>query len=380
MPRPPDSRLLQNTVRLGVKELYSLSRDVVLLGLIAYTFTLAIYTVARGQQTDLRNASVAVVDEDRSVLSQRIRGALLPPHFQPADLIGIDRLDPVLDSGRASFVLDIPPGLEADVLAGRNPTIQLNVDATAMTLAGNGTRYIQSIVQAEVAGLLGRGQETARAPAVLTVRAKFNPNLETSWFTSVMQIVNNLTILAVILSGAAVIREREHGTLEHLLAMPVRPAEIVLAKIWANGLVIVLAAVLSLKLVVEGGLGVPVAGSIGLFALGAAVYLFAITSLGIMLSTIATTMPQFGLLSIPVFVVLNLLSGATTPLESMPEPLRTIMHASPATHFVKFSQAVLYRDAGIEIVWPQLLTVAAIGAVFFVCALLRFRSTVAAAR
>lgn len=374
------ARLFRNTIRLGVKELYSLSRDIVLVALIAYTFTIAIYTVAKGQQTELRNAVVSIVDEDRSVLSERIRGALLPPHFRPAELIGLDALDWVLDSGRASFALDIPPGLEADVLAGRTPTIQLNVDATAMTLAGNGTRYIHSIIQSEVADFLGRAEVTAAAPATLTVRSKFNPNLDTSWFTSVMQIVNNLTILAVILSGAAVIREREHGTLEHLLAMPVRPAEIVLAKIWANGLVILVAALLSLTLVVRIGLGVPVAGALWLFALGAAVYLFAITSLGIMLSTIATTMPQFGLLSIPVFVVLNLLSGATTPLESMPEPLRSVMLVSPATHFVKFAQAVLYRDAGIGIVWPEMLAVAAIGGAFFALALIRFRATIAAAR
>ncbi|SDF87376.1 ABC transporter permease [Thalassobaculum litoreum] len=374
------TRLLRNTVRLGVKELYSLSRDLVLVGLIAYTFTVAIYTVARGQQTELSNAVVSVVDEDRSVLSQRIRGALLPPHFRPAELIGLDALDRVLDSGRASFALDIPPGLQADVLAGRAPTIQLNVDATAMTLAGNGTRYISSIIQAEVADFLGRAEDQVAAPTTLTVRARFNPNLESSWFTSVMQVINNLTTLAVILSGAAVIREREHGTLEHLLAMPVRPAEIVLAKIWANGLVILLAAILSLTLVVQIGLGVPVAGSLWLFALGAGIYLFAITSLGVMLSTIATTMPQFGLLAIPVFVVLNLLSGATTPLESMPEPLRTVMLASPATHFVAFAQAVLYRDAGIGIVWPEMLTVGGLGGAFFVCALIRFRATIAAAR
>ena len=374
------ARLFRNTIRLGVKELYSLSRDIVLVALIAYTFTIAIYTVAKGQQTELRNAVVSIVDEDRSVLSERIRGALLPPHFRPAELIGLDALDRVLDSGRASFALDIPPGLEADVLAGRAPTIQLNVDATAMTLAGNGTRYIHSIIQSEVGDFLGRAEGTATAPATLIVRSKFNPNLDTSWFTSVMQIVNNLTILAVILSGAAVIREREHGTLEHLLAMPVRPAEIVLAKIWANGLVILAAALLSLTLVVRIGLGVPVAGALWLFALGSAVYLFAITSLGIMLSTIATTMPQFGLLSIPVFVVLNLLSGATTPLESMPEPLRSVMLVSPATHFVKFAQAVLYRDAGIGIVWPEMLAVAAIGGAFFALALIRFRATIAAAR
>jgi ABC-2 type transport system permease protein len=117
-----------------------------------------------------------------------------------------------------------------------------------------------------------------------------------------------------------------------------------------------------------------------LFALGAGVYLFSVTALGIMLSTVATTMPQFGLVSIPVFVVMNLLSGGTTPLESMPEALQTIMQVSPATHFVKFAQAVLYRGAGLGIVWPQLLAVAVIGGVFFLFALARFRVTMAAAR
>jgi len=373
-------RSLDIVLRLGVKEIYSLVRDPVLMGLMAYTFTVAIYTVAHGVQTEVHNAAVAIVDEDRSVLSERIRGALLAPQFQAPDLVSFDQLDPAMDAGRYSFVILIPSGLEADLLAGRSPTVQLNVDATAMTLAGNGARYIQNIIQAESRAFLDRNDRATAPPASLKVRAKFNPNLQSSWFMSVMQIINNLTILAVVLSGAAVIREREHGTIEHLLVMPVTPAEIMLAKIWANGLVIVLAAVLSLHLVVQGVLAVPVAGSIGLFALGAAIYLFAITSLGIMLATIATTMPQFGLLSIPVFVMLNLLSGAATPIESMPEVLQTVMQASPATHFVKFAQAVLYRDAGLAVVWPEMLRVAAIGGVFFALAYLRFRSTMAAAQ
>ena len=195
-----------------------------------------------------------------------------------------------------------------------------------------------------------------------------------------MQIINNLTILAIVLSGAAVIREREHGTLEHLLVMPVTSSEIMLAKIWANGLVIVLAAVLSLQFVVKGLLGVPVAGSIVLFALGSAVYLFAVTAMGITLSTVATTMPQFGLLSIPVFVVMNLLSGGTTPLESMPPALQNMVQVLPSTHFVKFAQAVLYRGAGVEIVWPQLLATAGIGAALFAFGLAEFRAVLASAR
>ena len=373
-------RSIRNIFRLGVKELWSLLRDPVLMGLVLYTFTGAVFAVANGVRTEVRNAAIAVVDEDRTTVSNRIRSAFLPPYFKPAALIGIEEMGPAMDRGRYSFVLDIPAGFEADLLAGRQPVLQLNVDATAMTLAGNGTAYVSRIVQDELADYLTvRGAETA-LPASLVPRARFNPNLQSQWFFAVMQVIGNVTILSVVLSGAAVIREREHGTLEHLMVMPVTALEIMLAKIWANGLVIVSAAVLSLMLVVEGLMGIPVPGSIGLFAIGAAAYLFSVTALGIMLATFATTMPQFGLLSIPVFVVLYQLSGGVTPIEAMPEPLRSLMQLSPATHFTSFSQAVLYRSAGISLVWKELLTVVGIGGVFLGLALSRFRKTMAAAR
>ncbi len=371
---------LRNVWRLGVKELWSLARDPVLMGLILYTFTFAIYSVANGVQTELRNAAVAVADDDRSELSGRLADALLPPYFQPARRIAFDEVDRAMDAGEITFALTIPPSFQADLLAGHRPELQLNVDATAMTVAGNGAGYIQAIAAAEIAEFLNRAPPDAPAPAGIDVRATFNPNLRSSWFFSVMQIVNNVTVLAIILSGAAVIRERERGTIEHLMTLPLRPGEVMLAKIWANGLVIVAAAMLSLAFVVQGALGVAIHGSPAFFALGAAVYLFAVSSLGIMLSTVARTMPQFGLLSIPVFVVMNLLSGGVTPLESMPEALAAVMQASPSTHFTAFSKAVLFRGAGLDATWPQLAAMALIGAAFFVFALARFRATMAAAR
>ncbi|MBK5934793.1 ABC-2 type transport system permease protein [Rhodovulum imhoffii] len=368
-------RALGNIFRLGVKELYSLARDPVLMGLILYTFTFAVFTVANGVRTEVRNAAVAIVDEDRSGISSRIIGALLPPYFKPPRVISSQEMNPAMDRGDYSFVLTIPSGFQRDLLAGKQPEIQLNVDATAMTLAGNGTRYIQRIVQTELERFVAEDGRQSVLPAEIVSRARFNPNLESKWFLAVMQVTGNITILSVILSGAAVIREREHGTIEHLLVMPLRPIEIMLAKIWANGLVIVSAAVLSLVLVVRGVLGIPVPGSVAVFAMGAGVYLFAVTSLGIMLATFARTMPQFGLLAIPVFVVLYMLSGGMTPLEAMPEPLHTGMQFSPATHFTSFAQAVLYRGAGLDLVWRDLLAVAAIGAVFCALALYRFRRT-----
>jgi ABC-2 type transport system permease protein len=371
------SRWLANVFRLGLKELSSLSRDVVMMVLIIYTFTLAIYTVSTGVRTDVANAAVAVVDGDDSELSRRLRDALQLPYFKKPIRIDRSAIDAMMDRGDVTFVLDLPPRLEADLLAARKPTIQLLVDATAMTQAGVGTTYIQNIIAKETFDFLESRGAAQELPAKVASRVFFNPNLESTWFNSVMQILENVTILSMILVGAAVIRERERGTIEHLLVMPVTASEIALAKIWANGLVVLIAAGLSLVFVVEGILGVPIAGSIPLFLAGAAIYLFASTALGVMLATIANTMPQFGLLSIPVFVVMNLLSGAATPQEAMPDWLRLAMQISPSTHFVRLAQAVLYRGAGAEIVWPQMALMAALGAVFLTIALIRFRATLA---
>jgi ABC-2 type transport system permease protein len=217
-------------------------------------------------------------------------------------------------------------------------------------------------------------RDTPPRPAIgQNVRIAFNPNLVTAWFSSVMGIVSSVTMLAIILAGAAVVREREHGTVEHLLVMPVTPFEIAMAKIWANSLIILAAEALSLIFVVQRFLAVPIAGSVPLFLLGAALYLFFATSVGIFLATIAKTMPQLGLLYLLVAVPLNLLSGAATPLESMPPFLRTIMQASPSTHFVAIAQAVLYRGAGFDIVWPRFLAMTLIGGLFLGLALWRFR-------
>jgi ABC-2 type transport system permease protein len=179
-----------------------------------------------------------------------------------------------------------------------------------------------------------------------------------------ISVVSNLTLLAIVLTGAALLREREHGTVEHLLVMPVRPAEIMISKIWANGLVIVLAATASMVLVVHKLIGVPLAGAVLLFVVGTILYQVSVGALGILLAAFTGTMGQFGLLVIPVIIVLDLLSGAATPLESIPQWLQNVMQFTPSTHYVAFAQLVLSRGAGVDIVWPELAALAAFGVVF----------------
>jgi ABC-2 type transport system permease protein len=367
---------LANVFRLGVKELRSLAADKVLLVLIVWAFSGGIYEAATGVSMELRNAPVAVVDEDRSPLSLRLIDALRPPYFKPPDYVTLPEIDPLMDAGRYSFAIVIPANFQRDVLAGRQPEVQLNIDATIVSQSFIGSSYIQTIAAGEINAFLTGTRATAEPPIRLATRVRFNPNLTGKWFGGVMEVISNVTMLTIILVGAALIREREHGTVEHLLVMPLRPAEIMLAKIWANGLAVLLGATFALTVIVQGVLQVPIAGSVPLFLGAAALYLFSAASIGIFLGTLARSMPQLGLLIILTIIPLQLLSGGVTPRESMPQLVQDFMLLAPTTYFVRLAQAILYRGAGIAVVWRDLLAMFGVGSLFFILALLRFRRSV----
>ncbi|WP_072393263.1 ABC transporter permease [Hyphomicrobium sp. CS1GBMeth3] len=362
-----------NVLELGIKELRGLSRDPMLLILIIYAFTLSIYTASRAMPETLNRAAIAIVDEDRSPASLRIVSAFYPPYFLQPELISQHEMDTRMDAGLDTFALDIPPNFQRDLLAGRSPTIQLNIDATRMTQAFTGGGYVQTIVSSEVSEFLNRYRAETIAPVDLTLRARFNQELNKSWFGAITNVIQSITMLSIVLTGAALIREREHGTIEHLLVMPVTPVEIMLSKIWSMGIVVLAAGSFSLIFIVQGLLAVPIEGSVSLFLTGAVLHIFATTCMGIFLATVAGSMPQFGLLLMLVLLPLQILSGAVTPRESMPEVIQYLMLAAPNTHFVILAQSVLFRGAGLSVVWPQFLALFVIGAALFLFSLRQFR-------
>lgn len=367
-------RWLINVALLCAKEFRSLLCDKVLIALIVFAFTGGVLAVADGVKVEVSNATVAFIDHDHSTLSNQLRDAILQPYFKPPVLTNTQQAEDGMDKGDYIFAIDIPPNFERDVLAGREPSLQIRVDATAMTQAGLGTVYLTEIFYREIKAAIPLSSATSALPFQIDSRIYFNPNTESYPFMSVMQIVTNITMLSIILVGAAVIREKEHGTIEHLLVLPVSPSEIAMAKIIANGWAIFIASMLSLWLVVHLWLGVQLSGSILLFAVCTLLYLFSVTALGIMLATVAPTMPQFGLLVVPVYAVAYLLSGAATPVENMPTSIQHAVYFLPTTQFVNIAQAILYRGAGFDAITQPLVIIIAAGILFLAFALIRFRS------
>lgn len=367
---------LVNIFHLGIKELWSLIRDPAMVLLILYTFTAAIYIGATAMPETLYLAPVAIVDEDRSPLSERIQLALYPPHFSTPIAVDMAAADAGMDAGRYSFVIDLPEHLQRDLIAGQQPTIQLNVDATRMSQAFSGAGYLEQIIQGEIAEFMQGHRATNRPPVTLALRARFNPNLTPAWFGAVIKLIDNVTMLSIILAGAALIREREHGTIEHLLVMPITPVEIMLAKIWSMALVVLLATAASLFFIVQYAIGVPIHGSIALFLFCAGLHLLATTSLAIFMATIARSMPQFGMLMVLTLLPLQMLSGGMTPRESMPVLVQTLMQVAPTTHFVSAAQGILFRGADFSMIWPHCAALLVISLMLFSISLLRFRKTI----
>lgn len=287
-------RSLINIYHLGIKELWSLRSDVVMCVLIVLSFTVFIVIPTKNAVVDMRNASVAVVDEDNTPLSRALFFSLQEPYFKKPALVSGDEAMARLDDNTYTFVVWIPRRFEADMNAQRKPAIQVLVDATAMTQAGNGAGYISQIL----GETLKQYFPQAQFPQLVTmdIRVAFNPNLYGGWFFGITNMISIVSMLAIVLTGAALIRERERGTVEHLLVMPLRPLEIALGKVWANSLVILIAMFFCIQCVVKWFLDIPLQGSLTLFLVGSALYLFAISAIGIFLGTVARSMPQLGLL------------------------------------------------------------------------------------
>jgi ABC-2 type transport system permease protein len=373
-------RRLRRIVWLGLKETASLRRDRVMLGLLVWAFSLAILVEAGGVTGSVRNASVGVVDEDGSALSRSLIATFQPPEFQPPVAITDGEIDAAMDAGRFLFVLVVPPRFEADLRAGRGPALQLLVDATAMEQAGLGHGYMVRLMSDEIARFL-RDRGLAAGPAVaLVTRSAFNPNRDQAQFRAVVSLINHVTIMAMVLTGAAVMREREHGTIEHLLALPLTPFDIAAAKILANAAMVLVAATLSLLLVIEGLMAIPVEGSRLLFVGLTAIYLVSAAAFGVFLATLSRSMAQFALLAILAVMAIQFLSGGETPVEGQPGWLQSLTLLLPSRHYVEASQAIVFRGAPLSAVAGNLLGIVALGAALLVGSLTLFRRSVATGR
>ena len=220
------------------------------------------------------------------------------------------------------------------------------------------------------------GADLIEPPMVdIILRSAFNPNRDTVGFAGIVALIGQIMWLTTILTGAAMIREREHGTIEHLLAMPVAPFDVAVAKIWSNAAVVVVATALSLTFVMQGALGITIAGSKSLFLAGTALFLFTATAMGVLLATVARSMAQFALLVMLIVLPMLMLSGGETPVEGQPEWLQAVTLFLPSRHYMSASQSIIFKGASIGDIWFEFVWMGFLGVVLLGTSLALFRNS-----
>ncbi|MDP1948489.1 MAG: ABC transporter permease [Nitrospirota bacterium] len=362
------------------KELVQLFRDTPLMGFLIYSFTLSVYVTGNGIQTQLKNAGLVVYDADRSVSSRELISRFHPPYFRfDGELTHPDEGFHWLDRGRSMMVLDIPARFHEALTAGEQTAVQLLVDTTnspqGLSAAGYAARIVGQFSQELIMMRNGQtGSSSTTVPMILSDhRVWFNQDQNETWFESISHLLRMITIFAVLLPAAALVREKERGTVEQLLVSPLTPAQIMLPKVVAMTLVILGATAVALFGVMLPVFDVPIRGSIALLFLLTALFIVATAGIGVFASTVTKNQAQVGMMTLLVVAPMLLLSGIFTPLETMPAWVRYLMALSPLRYFIEIATGILLKGIGLEMLWSQALSMVALGGSLFGFGMWRFR-------
>jgi ABC-2 type transport system permease protein len=312
---------------------------------------------------DLNDVPYAALDKDRSAASRDLLAGLDGSSVfrRVADLSHPEQIKRMIDERRALLVIQIEQDFARRLESGQAADIQVIADGRNSNTAGTAVGYVNAIVEAFNADWRAESNQS-NPPIRVTSRAWYNPNLETRWHM-IPALLGLLTLLGtILLTGLSVAREREQGTFDQLLVTPFRPVEIMVGKAIPPMLVGIVQATLVL-LVAQLWFEIPFAGSFITLYLALTMFLLAAAGLGLLLSSIAATMQQAMLYSFMLIMPFALLSGLTTPISSMPEPLQYFTLINPLRYAIEMVHRVYLEGAGLALLWPQLWPLAIIAVV-----------------
>lgn len=366
---------------MTVKEFLQLLRDTVLLIFIIYAFTADIYLAGSGVSIQLREAAVSFMDNDKSHYSREYLSRFRPPDFKIKGEAGdMDKAGKLLDQGNAMMILDIPASFEKDIISGEHTSVRMQVDTTNSVLGFLASSYAEQITgrfgletaMKKIGMISAQGQPNA--PMIIDQhRVWFNPNQKDSWFMSISELLTIITLFSVLLPGAAMVREKERGTVEQLLVSPLSSFQIMFPKVLSMTTVILIGSAISIVFVIKGIFHIPIKGSMTLFFAITTLYVFTTAGLGLFISTVARNLAQVGMMTVLVFVPMLFLSGAWTPPEAMPSWMRAVMYVSPLHYYIDTGFGIMLKGAGIRALWDEILGMALLGSIIFGMGMWRFR-------
>ena len=353
------------------KEFAQIFRDRALIIILLWAFTAAVYTSGRGRSTEVTNVPTAVFDLSRSPASREFLSHLQPPYFKTVAYLAHEaEVTQWLDSGKASIVVVIPPDFQRKIDGAGQAVVQVLTDGALAMSATVSVAYVAAISGTYSMSVLeqraGGGYTLGNLPGIdERLRVKFNPNMLSSWFAGLLELLNMFTMVSLLLTAANLVREKEHGTVEQLLVSPARAVEIFLAKIIPTVILVLALSSLSFALILVPVFRMPIRGSLLLFYAGAALYVFAMTSMGIAIAVVARNLAQALMIMILILQPMIFLSGAWNPPEAMTPWMRWISLLSPLRYFIDLGYGIILKGNDLRLVATDLAGIAVLGTLLF---------------
>ena len=339
------------------KELLSFLRSSGLVAIVLYALTVEVYIVGSGIQIKPQNVPVGYVDETGGGLSQKILSHLHRPEFLPPQPFKSQKA-----LSRAIFDKEIIVGIlfdqDFEKRYRRGEAAQLNIllDATAASQSFTTLSYLQNIV-------LNFSQHSM--PIVIKSHKLFNQNADNHKFMALTEMLSVTTLLIVILTAVVFVREKEEGTWDIMLLMPVNPAVIILAKSLSQVMIIMAGVVISVGFVLFGVFDTPMNGSFGAFLLLTFFYSFASAGIGLFIAAVSKDVMQVAQFSVLIMMPMIFLSGAWTPIHAMHPVLKFLSLFSPLRYYIEGSESIFYRGTALVDLLPYLGGVLGLGILFY---------------
>lgn len=360
------------------KELYQFLRNTPLLIIVLFSFTVDIYLSATGFSLDTKNIPIAIYDMDRSEHSRQLLAKFQWPYFRVKYYIHQEKeITELLDSGETLLVIIIPQNFGQSLNQGSTAKIQILADATISNTALLAMSYSAQIVESFSRKIsserLGLAKNVNLPSVELRPVILFNPNLRSVYFMGLSELFSMITMIAILLPAAALVREKEFGTIEQLLVTPLHVYEILLAKIIAMEAIVLFATGFSIYSILHLALEIPIRGSLGLFLLASAIYIFTTAGLGIYISTISKNLSQTILATLLIIMPILFLSGSWVPPESMPWWMQKLTFLSPLKYYLAIGWGIFLKGAGFEVLWKDFIGLVFLGAIIFFLGVNRFK-------
>jgi len=361
------------------KEFGQIFRDRALVIILLWAFTAAVYTSGRGRSTEVTNVPTGVFDLSRSPASREFLSHLQPPYFKMVGYVSRESdITEWLDRGRVTMIVVIPPDFQRRIDGAGQATVQVISDGAQAMSATVSIAYVAAISGAYSLSVLeqraGAGYTLGNLPGIdERIRVRFNPNMLSSWFAGLLELLNMFTMVSLLLTAANLVREKEHGTLEQLLVSPARPAEIFVAKIIPTIVLVLAMSTLSFLLVLVPVFHLPIRGSLLLFYAASALYVFAMTSMGIAIAVVARNLAQALMIMILILQPMIFLSGAWNPPEAMAPWMRWLSLFSPLRYFIDLGYGVILKGDGLRFVAADMAGILVLAVVLFGFSLAWFR-------